>query len=98
MENDPDQEVADQGEDSQDWRQEVLRNAENHPGPEGTTASLLSVREVTPRKSTHQRRWKPEPDLSKTGSGYWLVLPERPSFLKRSLTAVVIDISHFVYY
>ena len=39
IENDPDREVEDQGgeSDSEDWRQEILRNAENHPGPEGTT-------------------------------------------------------------
>ena len=39
IENDPDQEVEDRGgeSDSEDWRQEILRNAENHPGPEETT-------------------------------------------------------------
>ena len=37
IENDPDREVEEQGgeSDSEDWRQEILRNAENHPGPEG---------------------------------------------------------------
>ena len=39
IENDPDQEFAYQGgqSDSEDWRQEILRNAEYHPAPAGTT-------------------------------------------------------------
>ena len=99
IEHDPDQEVEDQGgeSDSEDWRQEILRNAENHPGPEGTNTreeQLAETERSDPEKSTNGARNQNQTWTKLTAAA----LPERVCCLKWSVTTIVIDTSQFVDY
>ena len=91
IENDPDQEFAYQGgeSDSEDWRQEILRNAENHPGPDGTTTREDQLAES---EWSDPEKIDPPTALGTKARAKPAVAPlpdsERLCCLKRSVTAI----------